>query len=100
VDSSDGSVENSSKIGSSNRDLLSRMSVVIEIEDTVETMEDVLVRVTGELSGDSKGVTTVVEDGTCSEGEGTVGGRDGDEGVTDAETDTVPVGVREGDVGE
>jgi hypothetical protein len=76
------------------------MSVVIEIEDAVEIMEDVLVRVTGELSDDSKEVTTVVEEGTCREGEGTVGGRDGDEGVTDPETDTVPVGVRDGDVGE
>ena len=84
-------------MGSSNRDLLSRMSVLIEIEDTVETVEGVLVKVTGDLSGDSTGVTTVVEDKTCSEGEGTVGGRDGDEGVTDAETDT---GVSEGDVEE
>ena len=60
-------------MGSSNRDLLSRMSVLIEIEDTVETVEGVLVKVTGDLSGDSTGVTTVVEDKTCSEGEGTVG---------------------------
>jgi hypothetical protein len=39
VGSSDGSVETSTEIGSSNRDLLSRMSVLIEMEDTVETVE-------------------------------------------------------------
>jgi hypothetical protein len=75
------------------------MSDVIEIEDIVETMEGDLVKVTGNLGGDGTGVTTVVEDGTCNEGEGTVGESDGDEGVADAETetDTVAVGVREGD---
>jgi hypothetical protein len=90
VVSSDGSVEKSSKIGSSKRDPLSRMSVLIEIEDTVEIVDDVLV----------SEVTTVV--GTCSEGEDTVGGGDGDEGVAVAETDTdtVAVGVREGDEDE
>jgi hypothetical protein len=94
VVSSDGSVEKSSKIGSSKRDPLSRMSVLIEIEDTVEIVDDVLVK--GEISE----VTTVV--GTCSEGEDTVGGGDGDEGVAVAETDTdtVAVGVREGDEDE
>jgi hypothetical protein len=79
------------------------MSDLIEIEDTVETVEGVLVRVTGNLSGDSTGVTTVVEDGTCNDGgECTVSGRDGDEGVADGETetDTVAVGVREGDEDE
>lgn len=95
MDSSVDSVGTSSKM-SSNRDLLSRMSVLSEMEDTVEVEID-LVKVTGELSGDCTGVTTVVEVRTCSEGEGTVGGRDGDEGVTDAETDT---GVREADAEE
>jgi hypothetical protein len=58
--------------------------------------------VTGNLSGDSTGVTTVVEDGACNDGEQKVGGRDGDEGAADAETetDTVAVGVREGDEDE
>ena len=93
MDSSVDSVGTSSKM-SSNRDLLSRMSVLIEIEDTVETVEGVLVKVTGNLSGDDTGVTTVVEVRACSGGEGTVGGRDENEDVTDAETDT---GVREGD---
>jgi len=75
------------------------MSDFIEIEDTVETVEGVLVRVTGNLSGDSTGVTTVVEDGTYNDGERKVGGRDEDEGAAVAETeiDTVAVGVREGD---
>jgi len=78
------------------------MSDLIEIEDTVETVEGVLVRVTGNLSGDSTGVTTVVEDRTCNDGEWKVGGRDGDEGAADVETetDTVAVGVREGDEDE
>ncbi len=101
MDSSDGSVETSSKIGSSKRDPLSRMSVLIEIEDTVEIVDVVLVKATDDISEDS-GVTTVVEVGTCSEGEGTAGWRDGDEGVVDAEpdTDTVAIGVREGDEDE
>jgi hypothetical protein len=71
--------------------------------ETVETVEveRVLVKATGGLSGDN----IIGEDGTCSEGgsegEGSiVGGRDGVEGVTDTETDTVDAGVREGDVGE
>jgi hypothetical protein len=36
-------------------------------------------------------VTTVVEDGTCNEVEGTVGERDGDGVETD--TDTIAVGI-------
>lgn len=72
------------------------MSDLIDIEDTVETVEGVLVKVTGGLSGESTGVTTMVEGGTCNEGEGAIEGGDGDEGVGDAETetDTVAVGVR------
>jgi hypothetical protein len=75
------------------------MSDLIEIEDTVETVEGVLVRVTGNHSGDSTGVTTVVEDGACNDGEWTVGVGDGDEGAADEEieTDTVALDVREGD---
>ena len=80
------------------------MDDVIEIEDTVETVEGVLVKVTGGLPGDSTGLTTLVGDGTCNdgEGEGTVEGRDGDEAVADTETETDPVavGVREGDEDE
>jgi hypothetical protein len=70
------------------------MSVLMETEETVEIMEGVLV--TAEVGlGDSDGVTTVVDDGTCNEGERTVGGRDRDDAETD--TDTIAVGVREGD---
>ena len=48
---------------------------MVETEETVEIMEGVLV--TTELGlGDSDGVTTVVDDGTCNEGERTIGGRD------------------------
>ena len=45
VVSRDGSVETSSKIGSSKRDLLSRMSFLIEREDTVKIMDNVLLKV-------------------------------------------------------
>jgi len=38
------------------------MSGLINIEDTVETAEGVLVKVTGDLSGDSTGVTTMVRE--------------------------------------
>lgn len=75
------------------------MSVLIEIEETVE-MDGVLVRVTtGGGSGDSVGVCTGVEDGARSEGEGTVGGGDGDgDGVAaETDTDTLCVGVTDGD---
>jgi hypothetical protein len=89
---SDGSVENSSK---SKRDLLSRMSVLIEIEETDEMVEGVLVKMTGERSGDNTGVTTVVEDGTCNRGERTAGRRDG--GDIETDEDTIAVGVRERD---
>jgi hypothetical protein len=40
----------------------------MEMEDTVEMVESVLVKLKGTGSGDSEGVTTVVEDGTCNEG--------------------------------
>jgi len=45
VFSRDGSVKTSSKIGSSKRDLLSRMSFLIEREDTVKIMDNVLLKV-------------------------------------------------------
>ena len=90
ADNSDGSVENSCK---SETDP-SRMSVLMETEETVEMIEGVLV--TAEVGlGECDGVTTVVDDGTCNEGERTVGGRDRDDAVTDA--DTIAVGVREGE---
>ena len=87
VDNSDGSVETSSK---SETDP-SRMSVLMEAEETVETMEGVLVKTTEVAVGGSDGVTTVVDDGTCNKGERIVGGRDRDD------TDTIAVGVREVD---
>jgi hypothetical protein len=83
VDNSDGSVETSSK---SETDP-SRMDVLIE--EAVETVVGVLVKATEVGLGDSDGVTTIVDDGTCNKGERTVGGRDGDD------TDTIAVGVRE-----
>jgi hypothetical protein len=86
VDNSDGSVENSSK----SKTDPSRMSVLTE--ETVETVEGVLVKATEVGLGDSDGVTTVVDDGTCNKGERTVGGRDRDDAVTD--TDTIAVDVR------
>jgi hypothetical protein len=58
-------------------------------------MEGVLVKTTEVGLGDSDGVTTVVDDGTCNKGERTVGGWDGDDAETD--TDTIAVGVKEGD---
>ena len=75
------------------------MSDLIDIGDTVETVEGVLVKVMGDHSGDSTGVTTVVEGGTCNGGERAAEGRDGDEGVADAgtETDMNAIGIREGD---
>jgi hypothetical protein len=75
-----------------------RTSVLMEIEEIVETVEGVLVKMVAVHLGDSMplsmGVTTIVEDGTCNEVEGTVGERDGDDAET--ETDTIAVGVREG----
>ena len=38
------------------------MSGLIDIEDTVKTVEGVLVKVMGDLSGDSTGVTTMVRE--------------------------------------
>ena len=94
---SDGTVETSSKIGSSKRDPLSRASDLMEIEDTVEIVEGVLVKLTGASWGDIKGVTTLVEDGTCNEGgEAVEGGRDGDDAEID-DPDTMAVGVGERD---
>jgi len=89
VDNSDGSVETSSK----SKTDTSRMSVLTE--ETVETVEGVLVKATEVGLGDSDGVTTVVDDGTRNEGERTVGGREGDDAETDA--DTIAVGVGESD---
>jgi len=45
--------------------------------------------------GDSDGVTTVANDGTCNKGEWAVGGRDEDDAETD--TDKIAVGIREGE---
>lgn len=70
----------------------------MERVETDEMVEGVLVNIAGTCSGDSNGVTTVVEDGTCNVvdgGEGTVGGRDGDDSEVDS--DTIAVGVRERD---
>jgi hypothetical protein len=67
----------------------------MEMEETVETVEGVLVKTTEVGLGDGVGVTTVVEDGTCNKGEGTVGGGDGDDPETD--TATIAGGVRERD---
>jgi hypothetical protein len=85
VDNSDGSVEKSSK---SETDP-SRMAVVME---DVETLVDVLDKVTEVGLEDSDGVTTVVDDGTCNKGERSVGGRDGGDN-----SDTIAVDVGEGD---
>jgi hypothetical protein len=70
----------------------------MEKEDTVEMVESVLVnlKLTGTGSGDSEGVTTVVEDKTCNEGAEAVGGRDGDNSEID-DPDTMAVGVKERD---
>jgi hypothetical protein len=54
---------------------------------------DVLVKMTGDRSGDGTGVTTVEEDGTCNKREGTVEGKDGDDvGIG---SDTIAVGFSE-----
>lgn len=63
------------------------MSVLIV--EAVETADGVLVKATEVGLGDSDGVTTVVDDGTCKEGERAIGGRDGDD------TDTIAVEVTE-----
>jgi hypothetical protein len=73
-------------------------SILLEMEETVETVEGVQVKMVEGRLGDSTGVTTVVEDGTCNEVEGTVGERHGDDAET--ETDTIAAGVREGDEDE
>ena len=53
----------------------------------------------GDHSGDSTGVTTVVEGRTCNGGERAAEGGDGDKGMADAgtKTDMNAVGIREGD---
>ena len=67
----------------------------MDIEDTVEIVEGVLVKLIGARSGDTKGVTTPVEDGTCNEGREAVRrGRDRDDAEID-DPDTMAVGVRE-----
>jgi hypothetical protein len=74
---------------------LSKISVPIEIEEAVETLDGVLVKATWGRSGVSIGVDTIVEDGAQREGEGTVRGVVGnseDVADIDADTDTVPVG--------
>jgi hypothetical protein len=48
----------------------------MEVEETVETVEGVLVSATEVGLGDRDGVTTAVDDGTCNKGERAVGGRD------------------------
>jgi hypothetical protein len=73
----------------------SRMSVLMEMEETIEMMEGVLIKITEVGLGDSDGFTTVVDDGTCNKGERTVRGRDGDDAETDM--DTIAVNVEEGD---
>jgi hypothetical protein len=86
VGKSDGSVE----IDSTKRDPLSRMSILIEIDETVDIIEDILVKMMGCCSGDNGGVSTGVVVRTQGEGEGMVGGRDCD---GDAETDIDTLGV-------
>ena len=90
----DGTVETPSKIGSSKRDPLSRASDLVDIENTVEIVEGVLVKLMRARSGDTKGVTTLVEDEICNEGgEAVRGGRDGDDAEID-DPDSMAVGVR------
>ena len=91
MDKRDGSVGKSSKMGTSKRDALSKMSELKEIEEAVETLDGVLVRATRDRSV-SMGDDAVVGVGAPREGEGTVGGPVGDkDGVGDAEIDTVGV---------
>ena len=71
---------------------MSRASDLIKIEDTVEIVEGILVKLTGACSGGIKGVTTLLEDGPCNEGgEAAGGGRDGDDAEID-DPDTMTVG--------
>ena len=71
VDISDGSVETSSK---SETDP-SRMSVLMETEETVKLKKGVLVKTTEAALGDSDSVSTTVDDGTCNKGKQIVGQR-------------------------
>jgi hypothetical protein len=91
VDNNDGFIETPSK---SETDP-SRMFVLMETEETVKTMKGILVKMTEVGLGDSDSVTTVVDDGTYNKGERRVGGRDRYDAETD--TDTIAVGVKEGD---
>jgi len=63
----------------------------METEETVEMIEGDLVKTTEVALGGTDGVTTVVDNGTSNKGERTVGRRDRDD------TDTIAVGIREGD---
>jgi hypothetical protein len=74
------------------------MSVLMEMEEIVETMEGVLVKMAEVGLGDSDGDTTIVDDRTCNKGERTVGERDRDDAETDM--DTIAVGIKEGDKDE
>jgi hypothetical protein len=68
------------------------------IEDVVETEDGVLLKATRDRSVDSMGVDTVVGDTARREGEGTVGGAEGDgEGVGDTEAVIVTVPDGDGD---
>ena len=67
----------------------------MEMEETVGAMEGVLVKTTEVALGDSDGATTAVDVGTYNKGEGTIGKKG--PGYYRDDTDTIAVGVREGD---
>src|ERR1700679_615317 len=83
VNNTNGPVETSSTLG--------RMPVLMKTEETIGTVEGVLVKMTEVGLGCSDGVTTVVDDGTCNKGKRTVGGGDRNDADTDA--DPIAVGV-------
>jgi hypothetical protein len=62
-----------------------------DLPEEIVEMVGVLVNMVGGRSGDSTGVTTVVEDGACNEVDGTVEETDRDDAECD--TDTIAVGV-------
>jgi hypothetical protein len=66
------------------------MSVLTE--ETVEMTEGVLVKATDVGLGDSDGVTTVVDGGTCNKGELSVGAMDEDDVESDEEEEEINVG--------
>jgi hypothetical protein len=68
VNNTNGPVETSSTLG--------RMPVLMKTEETIGTVEGVLVKMTEVGLGCRDGVTTVVDDGTCNKGKRTVGGGD------------------------